>query len=152
MFQLYNEPAYTLSQDLSCPMLGLVSMGLVRMAPPRCLGKISGMSCQWAHTHGNQICQAESRQAWVLFSVDCAAPTGLPCARQTSHMYPWKSEHFGACLLGESHVFGREAQVSERSVHPDLTWSDRQNSLPVPETLTLTTFSMPQRSMFLNPI
>lgn len=93
------------------------------MGPP-CLGKIPGMSCLCAHTHGIQLSQAESRQAWVLFSMDHATLTGLPCARQTPRMYPWKSEHFGACPLGESHALGREAQVSERSVHPDVTQSN----------------------------
>lgn len=55
MFQFYKKLDYIPSQDLSCPMLGLVSMGLVRMGPPWCLGKISGMSCLWAHTHGIRL-------------------------------------------------------------------------------------------------
>lgn len=78
----------------------------------------------WAHTHGIQLPQAESRQAWVLFSMDCAVPTGLPCARKHLTCTHGRVEHFGACLLRESHVLGREAQVSERSVQWDLTQSN----------------------------
>lgn len=67
---------------LLCSIPGLVSIAW--------WSKLKGSweKCLWCHaelgTHPwglFQLSQAEGTQAWVLFSIDCAVPTGLPCAR-----------------------------------------------------------------------
>lgn len=112
---------------LSCCTLYVVLRVLHGGPNSRVAGKyVCDALLSGAHTHRVHFTffQAKATGAWLLLSTDFVAPTGVPRARQMP-LVSLEEWAFSCWPLGRSPGVGqRGAQVSERTVHPDLAWSD----------------------------
>lgn len=155
MFQLYNELDYTLSQDLSCPVLGLVRMGLV---PHGVWERYLGCPLWGPTPMGSSFLRLRGDKPGYYFPWIVLCPHGchvqgkhLTCIHGRASILVLALWGKSMCWTGKLREFFRE-KCAPRSGPWACTLSHSQNSLLVPEPLTLTTFFMPQKSKFLSPI